>query len=600
MGDNCPEPGRVLVGKYRLEQRLGEGGFGSIWRAEHLILKAPVAVKIIDPDVAQRDGALDRFLREAQATATLRSPHVVQILDYGIDQELAFIVMELLEGENLAERMRRAPLSAREIVRIVTQVGRAIDRAHEAGIVHRDLKPENVFLVKNGDDEMVKILDFGVAKTKSSMGELPSSCTQTGSLIGTPYYMSPEQAQGNKTVDHRTDLWALGVMVFEMFTSRRPFDSEALGDLVLSICIRPIPVPSTLRPELPPRFDAWFAHATARNPEARFQSARELTSALIDALGEEPDVHSLLEEPLALEQKNGARLPQAVLDGETPILEVAPFAATVLDEDPRLRDEAASAALRSRPRAEVPTPAPSSQPGTTVGDLGLATAPPRGVAARRRVESERRIFGEFWLGVALVTLLAVLVVTMLLSRRAREWWRGTSGTIEPVPTSSTTRPLPRRERTEPRAAATNAPSASVGAEPNPPPQSASRPPSAEESGNGPSSGPQPSHAATPSTSSFTPSADPAAVASVPAAPGASTAPTLPGGPEPSAGPPTTPLAEGSEEAAPDPTATHLPVEPAVVAPEGSARASDTEASSPPSAGEPIAPPLTPTDASPGL
>ena len=276
---------RVLVGRYRLDERLGAGGMGSIWRAQHLVLAAPVAVKLIDREAVPDEETLARFMREAQSAATLRSPHVVQILDYGVDDKLPFIVMELLDGENLAQRLRRLTrLSSSDTARIVTHIGRAVARAHEAGIVHRDLKPENVFLIRNEDEEIAKVLDFGVAKV--SVGDLgqEGTRTRTGSILGTPYYMSPEQAQGNKMVDHRSDLWSLGVIAFECLTGKRPFYSDGLGDLVLQICIRDIPVPSDCA-SVPIGFDAWFARACARDPEARFQSARELTDALREVLG---------------------------------------------------------------------------------------------------------------------------------------------------------------------------------------------------------------------------------------------------------------------------------------------------------------------------
>jgi serine/threonine-protein kinase len=279
------EPSRVLAGRYRLEARLGAGGMGAIWRAEHLVLKAPVAVKLIDRDAVPDDDTMARFLREAQAAATLRSPHVVQIIDYGVDGKIPFMVMELLEGENLAQRLKRLRRLARqETARILTQVGRAVQRAHEAGIVHRDLKPENVFLVRNEDDEIAKVLDFGVAKLERANLGSEGTRTRTGSILGTPYYMSPEQAQGNKTVDYRSDLWALGVIAFECIVGKRPFYSDGLGDLVLTICVRDLPVPSDFAP-VPLGFDAWFARACAREPGQRFQSARELTEGLRDALG---------------------------------------------------------------------------------------------------------------------------------------------------------------------------------------------------------------------------------------------------------------------------------------------------------------------------
>jgi len=282
---NAPrlEPGTVLAGKYRLEEPLGEGGMGTVYRAEHLMLKAPVAVKVVDRDAPEGDVAVARFMREAQAAASLRSPHVVQILDYGTEGPIPFIVMELLEGETLADRLSTAGrLGPAEAFKILSHIARAIGKAHEANIIHRDLKPDNVFLIHNEGDFIAKVLDFGVAKVDDQ--GVSSAQTRTGSLLGTPYYMSPEQAQGNKEVDYRSDLWALGVIAFECLTGKRPFSSDGLGDLVIQICIRDIPLPSSLAP-VPPLFDEWFLRAVAREPDARFQSARLLIEALSDALG---------------------------------------------------------------------------------------------------------------------------------------------------------------------------------------------------------------------------------------------------------------------------------------------------------------------------
>lgn len=335
MGEAESLAGRILADKYLLTARLGEGGFGSIWRAEHLVLKSPVAVKLIDLDIARKDGAVERFLREAQATAALRSPHVVQVLDYGVDGDQPFIVMELLEGENLAERLEREKrLSPLETIRIVTHVARAIGKAHELGIVHRDLKPENIFIVHTGDEEVVKVLDFGVAKFATAPELNRNTYTKTGTLIGTPYYMSPEQAQGNKTVDSRSDLWALGVITFEMMTGQRPFDGDALGDLVLTICVRSISVPSAIAP-VPEGFDAWFAKAVERDPAARFQTAREMALALLKVVeAESVDGISLgLDErsnlpPAASSSDAGVDIPSRPI--------ASAFATTVRDESPAL------------------------------------------------------------------------------------------------------------------------------------------------------------------------------------------------------------------------------------------------------------------------
>jgi serine/threonine-protein kinase len=288
------EPGRVLAGRYKLESRLGEGGFGTIWRAEHLVLAAPVAVKLVDTDVVKDEEQVDRFLREARAAAALRSPHVVQIIDYGVDGEIPFMVMELLEGETLAHRVRgKGKLTPTETGRILTHVGRAMAKAHAAGIVHRDLKPENVFLVQNEDEEIAKVLDFGVAKVETTNIAKEGARTRTGSLLGTPYYMSPEQAQGNKEVDHRSDLWSLAVIAFECLTGKRPFHSDGLGELVLQICAYPIPLPSEVGP-VPLGFDAWFKRATERDPKNRFQSAKDLTESLREVLGLEARDASML------------------------------------------------------------------------------------------------------------------------------------------------------------------------------------------------------------------------------------------------------------------------------------------------------------------
>jgi eukaryotic-like serine/threonine-protein kinase len=264
-----PYIGVLLAGKYRLEKQIGHGGMGTVWRALHVSLNAPVAVKLLilspsqpatrtNPSAAIPPGILQRFHKEAQAAASIRSPHVVQILDHGVDDALGlpFIIMELLEGESLGQRLVRQPrLAAAEAVHILTQVARALSRVHEAELVHRDLKPENVFLVTNDDDVVAKILDFGIAK--ANVGALGSGMTRTGDVMGTPYYMSPEQLRGSKDVDAASDLWAFGVMACECFTGRRPFESDTYGGLTLKICVEPIPPPSSFAP-VPQGFDTWF------------------------------------------------------------------------------------------------------------------------------------------------------------------------------------------------------------------------------------------------------------------------------------------------------------------------------------------------------
>ena len=272
---------RVLAGKYQLLHRLGQGGMGSVWLASHLTLHSPVAIKLMDPAIATNPEALARFLREARAAATLRSPHVVQILDHGVDGATPYIAMELLEGESLADRLRRlGQLPPVATARVMTHISRAVARAHEAGIVHRDLKPHNIFLVENDDEEMAKVLDFGIAKTTlDGLGPSVVAETRTGALMGTLHYMSPEQAEGMKTVDFRTDIWAMGVIAYECLLGKRPFEGETVGMMVLAICSREPPIPSA-EGKVPAGFDRWFARTCARAPHERWPSARDAAAEL--------------------------------------------------------------------------------------------------------------------------------------------------------------------------------------------------------------------------------------------------------------------------------------------------------------------------------
>jgi len=272
--------GRIVASKYCLLYELGRGGMGSVWLAEHLTLRSHVAVKLIKPTLAASAEVVRRFEREARAAASLRSPHVVQVLDFGVDKESPYLVMEYLSGESLGARLnRRGPLPPNEVWTVMSQLGRAIGRAHDQGFVHRDLKPDNIFLVEEQQDFFVKVLDFGIAKALGpSRSEVGGTLTESGAMLGTPHHMSPEQAEG-KNVDGRSDLWSMAVVTFECLTGRMPFDGTSLLAVLRSICTEPIVVPSHAA-SVPPGFDAWFAKAVARDPDQRFQSAREFVEAL--------------------------------------------------------------------------------------------------------------------------------------------------------------------------------------------------------------------------------------------------------------------------------------------------------------------------------
>jgi serine/threonine-protein kinase len=247
---------------------------GSVWRATRLDLGASVAIKVMH--ASDNPVGVERFAREAKAAAGLRSPHVVRIIDFGIDDatRTPFIAMEMLEGESLAERLESVGrLTPRTVARVITEVARALSEAHAAGIVHRDLKPANIFLVENHDDELVKLLDFGVAKA------LGGAATATGHVLGTPYYMSPEQVNSLKEIDHRADLWSLGVIASECLTGRKPFNADTLSELAMKISLGRAEVPSSAA-AVPAGFDAWFARAINVDPAARFQSATQLAQEL--------------------------------------------------------------------------------------------------------------------------------------------------------------------------------------------------------------------------------------------------------------------------------------------------------------------------------
>jgi serine/threonine protein kinase len=272
--------GRIIAQKYKLLHALGRGGMGSVWVAEHLGLGTQVAVKLIDRK-SPSPNALRRFEQEARAAAKLRSPHVVQVFDYGVDGTMPYLVMELLEGKNLATRLADdGQLKPAEIWTVVSHVVHAISRAHQEGFVHRDLKPDNVFLLDGSDSLIVKVLDFGIAK--ALMG--PNvGITHTGAILGTPAYASPEQIEGGE-VDTRSDLWSLGVMTFECLTGLLPFSRPGLPALLNAICREPIVVPSDVA-DVPQGFDEWFARAVDRNPARRFQTAKELREGLRPLIG---------------------------------------------------------------------------------------------------------------------------------------------------------------------------------------------------------------------------------------------------------------------------------------------------------------------------
>jgi eukaryotic-like serine/threonine-protein kinase len=279
------QPGTWVTQTVRLERRIATGGMAELWQGEHDTLGVKVAVKCLLPRLARRDGALSRFLREAQVAARLNGPHTVRVHDCVVrdtseGEPSACIVMELLEGEDLGHRLvRSGRLSLDETVTVVGQVASALDAAHAMRIVHRDVKPENIFLESRAGSLQVKLLDFGVASDLRSARTL----TASGLTVGTPPYMSPEQLQGIRGVDGRSDVWSLAVVAYACLVGGMPFEGRTLAAIGAAIREGMPQPPSSRRGDLPPSIDAVFARAFDPSIDSRFRRASDLADALQDA-----------------------------------------------------------------------------------------------------------------------------------------------------------------------------------------------------------------------------------------------------------------------------------------------------------------------------
>ncbi len=276
-------PGDVIAGKYELVRAVGRGGMGTVFEARHAALGRSLAIKVLRPDVADDRDVIERFLREARSVAALAHPRIVDVFDVGWtdDGVVPWFAMELLEGRNLAQELKEGgEIPAVRAMSIVVQVLDALEVAHAKGIVHRDLKPENVFLVRHGIEDDVKVLDFGISKV------IDKRITVTGVILGTPAYMSPEQARGARDVDHRVDLYASGAILFEMLAGRAPFEGTSYHQILLSIMTGERPPLSQLRPNLHPSLTALVERALAPLPADRWQSAADMREAIVALIDE--------------------------------------------------------------------------------------------------------------------------------------------------------------------------------------------------------------------------------------------------------------------------------------------------------------------------
>ncbi|MFK7991262.1 MAG: serine/threonine-protein kinase [Sandaracinaceae bacterium] len=273
--------GTIIGGKYRLEEPIGQGGMATVWRATHTTLDRAVAVKFLEAVGTQSQQLAARFLQEAKLAAGLRHRHVVDIVDFGVEEEQPYMVMEHLEGASLADRYADGPPVADvELIEIVCMVLSGLAAVHDAGILHRDVKPENIFLVADADGQYPKLLDFGVSRGLGGGHRF----TKTGAVVGTPQYMSPEQARGKRDVDHRSDLYAVGTLLYEGFTGEVPFDSENPGDVLIMVATENHVPLVDFRPDLPSGIHDVVERALKKRPDERFSDAREMRNALMQEL----------------------------------------------------------------------------------------------------------------------------------------------------------------------------------------------------------------------------------------------------------------------------------------------------------------------------
>jgi serine/threonine-protein kinase len=270
--------GTLISGKYRIEQRLGAGAVGEVFRARNVLIGRDVAIKFMRREHVHNDELVERFVREAQAVSRVRHPHVVDVLDVGVEEEIPYIVEELLLGEDLSAYVRRkgGKLSVRSTLELLLPAMDGIAYAHERGVVHRDLKPENIFLARTDDGVVPKVLDFGISKVKTDN----LRATVTGAVFGTPGYMSPEQVHSFAEADARSDVWALGVMLYELLAGRIPFEAQEPNALMVEVCTRsPLPL-AEAAPEVPADLTAIVDRCLAKSPDDRFDDAGALAKAL--------------------------------------------------------------------------------------------------------------------------------------------------------------------------------------------------------------------------------------------------------------------------------------------------------------------------------
>jgi serine/threonine protein kinase len=339
-----PLLGQVLAEKYLIEQLIKRGGMGAVYRGKHVLMDKTVAIKVLRPALAVDDEVVKRFSREAKAASRISHPHAVSVTDFGeAENGVVFLVMEYLDGRTLKDVIKSdGPMPLDRAVEIVRQVSGALDAAHGQGVVHRDLKSDNIMLMKHDGDDWAKVLDFGIAKIKQPEGAMDVDLTAPNLVVGTPQYMSPEQCSQTQPLDARSDIYSLGVILFEMLAGRVPFTGESPTVIMMKQVQEPPPSLLAARPELPASVGAVVARALEKNPADRFQKAGDLSDALAHAAMESDESRMAAPAMAAPVTVANAIVPNDDLDEETL---VRPRAATTMPPpQPPLYDQRITAA----------------------------------------------------------------------------------------------------------------------------------------------------------------------------------------------------------------------------------------------------------------
>ena len=291
------------VGNYRVLAKVGEGGMGMVYLGEHPLIGKRVAIKVLHEELATKEDIVSRFFVEARAVNEIGHPNIVDVVDYGrmkddeTGADIVYFVMEFLDGEGLNTRLKREGVSIKEALNIADQCASALGASHAKHIVHRDLKPENIYLVHRGDvRNYVKLLDFGIAKLTGgdAQGMAGGHKTRTGLVMGTPSYMSPEQCDGKGNIDWRSDIYSLGIVMYEMLTGRVPFPGDGFGEVLVAQLTKQPELPSSIRQDIPPAIDLIVMHLIEKKKDRRFQSMDEVRAAIAD-----PDAHARTYTPSA-------------------------------------------------------------------------------------------------------------------------------------------------------------------------------------------------------------------------------------------------------------------------------------------------------------